>query len=645
MREGADLPGVEPSPGTWDWSADANQRWVLLESINRGVNLVEAFSNSPPYWMTISGSVTGALDGSNNNLQGDMYDEFADYLTELVLHYRDHYGVTFDTLVPLNEPVAWWWEFGNNQEGCHFSRAGQNAILKMTGQQLVAKGLTATRLAGPDENSIDESIDSYNYYDSETQGYLYQINTHTYNGSERTQLRALAAGEGKKLYVSEFGTGSGGAVGSALDLAATIALDLNELAAEGWTYWQAIENSNYSNDWGLIRAPFSGPEMYDIRKQYYAYLQFSRHIRPGFVILDIDRTDTVAALAPDPGQLVIVAVNPGSSAQSVAYDLSAFSYTGDQAGVYRTSSTQDHAALANQPISDQSLSVSLPARSVTTYLINTTPAEDQQWYALLSSDEWSTSGAEMTETPLGSGVHRRIVDFGTAPSTPVYWRAQNITDSGLGYPIGPGVDAWLKHDSARTIELCFDDNAYGDGWLPDGHFLYQVPTYIGTTYTVVGDFQSEIGGSDWDALSTVTTMHDDGTAGDAVAGDGVYAFRTSIPVERRYYSAVLVDQDWSTRITGLSATGDVPDGDTAFETVQPDQTVTFNCDIGFNRVKVTPRLPDTTDFGICLSGPNALPTPAAPRSAQDCLNDCDMDSDGDVDLTDYAAFQTTLPGK
>ncbi|MCZ4151050.1 hypothetical protein BZG21_42450, partial [Escherichia coli] len=91
LRPGGDVPGYQPEPGVWDWEADAGQRKVLQGSIERGVNITEAFSNSPPYWMTISGSVTGAEDGSNN-LKEDQYGAFADYLTEVVKHFRDEWG-------------------------------------------------------------------------------------------------------------------------------------------------------------------------------------------------------------------------------------------------------------------------------------------------------------------------------------------------------------------------------------------------------------------------------------------------------------------------------------------------------------------------------------------------------------------------
>lgn len=45
--------------GTWDFEQDANQRWVLLAARERGACIFEAFSNSPPYWMTYSGRASG----------------------------------------------------------------------------------------------------------------------------------------------------------------------------------------------------------------------------------------------------------------------------------------------------------------------------------------------------------------------------------------------------------------------------------------------------------------------------------------------------------------------------------------------------------------------------------------------------------
>ncbi len=93
-----DMPGFEQENGTFDWDVDANQRAVLLRLAERGsATIFEAFSNSPPYWMTSSGCASGNSDGSNN-LKANSYDAFADYLVQVVKHYRDAFGVTFRTL-------------------------------------------------------------------------------------------------------------------------------------------------------------------------------------------------------------------------------------------------------------------------------------------------------------------------------------------------------------------------------------------------------------------------------------------------------------------------------------------------------------------------------------------------------------------
>src|SRR5262249_32067931 len=121
MEYRAAVPGYEPAPGVWDWTADANQRWVLQAAIAAGANQLEAFSNSPPCGMTNSGSVPGAADGGDN-LNPAYYGAFADYLAQVVQQFANTWGVTFQTVEPLNEPNANWWRFGGRQEGSHFDR-------------------------------------------------------------------------------------------------------------------------------------------------------------------------------------------------------------------------------------------------------------------------------------------------------------------------------------------------------------------------------------------------------------------------------------------------------------------------------------------------------------------------------------------
>ncbi len=88
--------------------------------------------------MTYSGCAAGSTFG-NNNLKDDYYDDFAEYVTEVIKHFKDNWGITFDTVAPLNEPISMWWKSSNNQEGCHFDRDKQNLLVNLIGQKLTSK--------------------------------------------------------------------------------------------------------------------------------------------------------------------------------------------------------------------------------------------------------------------------------------------------------------------------------------------------------------------------------------------------------------------------------------------------------------------------------------------------------------------------
>ncbi len=115
---GGKVPGYKPTEkGDYDWTADPYQRAIALELAKRVKDpIFEAFSNSPPWWMTKSGCVSGSNDGSDN-LKEDYFDDFADYLSEVALHFKTEWGLTFRTVEPFNEPSAGWWKSNGGQEG------------------------------------------------------------------------------------------------------------------------------------------------------------------------------------------------------------------------------------------------------------------------------------------------------------------------------------------------------------------------------------------------------------------------------------------------------------------------------------------------------------------------------------------------
>lgn len=369
MQKHRDMPGFSPAADEWDFGADANQRAVLKRIVESGSEVIlEAFSNSPPYWMTKSGCASGSSDGSNN-LKDDHYDDFADYLTEVVKHYRDQHGVTFRTLEPLNEPNANWWKSNGSQEGCHFSPSNQQIILREVAAQLATKGLTGTTVSASDENSMDEAYTNLRGFDSATLGVIAQLNTHSYAGSRRKELAAFAASQGKRLWQSESGPlnqSLADDAAAALFMAGRIITDLRELKPHAWVDWQVVDPARA---WATF-AVDDAAQSFSPLKRFYMHAGFSRYIRPGAVFVDVDQSDMVAAVAPDARSLTLVIRNPDTSAtKRFTFDLTRLPSVGAAAEARRTSRTEDLAELPPIAIEDYALVVTIPAYSVTTLVV------------------------------------------------------------------------------------------------------------------------------------------------------------------------------------------------------------------------------------------------------------------------------------
>src|SRR5262249_10684408 len=72
---GAAGPGCGRLRGGWDGPGEANRGGVPNPARGWGVTPLKAFPIPPPYWMTNSGSVTGAPNGGDN-LNPAYYDAF-----------------------------------------------------------------------------------------------------------------------------------------------------------------------------------------------------------------------------------------------------------------------------------------------------------------------------------------------------------------------------------------------------------------------------------------------------------------------------------------------------------------------------------------------------------------------------------------
>ena len=258
-RTDSNMPGYsryENGKVVYDWSKDANQRNVLMKSIDAtdGELIVEMFSNSPPYYMTESGCTSGNKDAGKNNLKSQWYGGFADYMAEVCAHYQNEWGVTIQSVEPFNEPYTnFWGAYSPKQEGCHFDigNCESNMIMELK-RAMDAKNMSSTMIVASDETSIDTQIDAFKALSGDAKNAVARIDTHTYGGWKRSELKDLAVSSGKNLWMSEVDGGSAagenaGEMGAALWLSNRIKDDCNGLNCSAWILWQAIDKHISAN--------------------------------------------------------------------------------------------------------------------------------------------------------------------------------------------------------------------------------------------------------------------------------------------------------------------------------------------------------------------------------------------------------------
>jgi O-glycosyl hydrolase len=373
------MEGFQDPSGAWNWDADAGQRWMLQAALRRGACRLEAFSNSPPYWMTLSGCAAGAEDKNRDNLDPAKEAAFADYLVTVVKHFRDAEGIRFDTLDPMNEPFTNYWGANGNQEGCHFDHASQASLLRRLRATLDREGLANLAISASDETNYERAAESWRSYDEPTRSCVSVVNSHSYDTKGRTELGALIAASGKPLVMSEVDHGGGQphdhrSMGPALVLARHILDDLNQLHPLRWVFWQAVEDeqgqAGSNNNWGLLHADLGGTShAWVYTKKYHAFAQFTRYLRPGVLLIPGADERLIAALDRERHRLVIVACNPTAQEQPLRIDLQAFGVKDSPVRRTRTSPTEDQAELPEIRTGKGELNAALPIQSVTTLLV------------------------------------------------------------------------------------------------------------------------------------------------------------------------------------------------------------------------------------------------------------------------------------
>ena len=381
----------------YDWTADSNQRNVALAAQRANPDIYfEGFSNSPPYFMTNSGCSSGAISASYDNLRSTEYDNFAEYIATVTEHFKNEFGIEFKSYSPMNEPYTnYWGKYSYKQEGCHFNSGySESKMINATRYALNKHNLNDVLVAGLDETSIDTTISSVNKLSEEALNNLGRIDTHTYGGTKRAELRSLAQSKDKDLWMSEvdgsYKAGEdAGYMTAGLGLANQIIKDMNGLMPSAWVLWDIVdchrdnttpyrteseaqtEISQTGGIWGVAMADHDAKDIV-LTKKYYSFGQFTRYIEPGMTII-ASGDNSLAAYDKNSGKTVIVAVNTSAENKDCIFNLAQMPLSGKSARAVRTSGDmidgENWAELGSVDISGRQLSTSLKPNSITTFII------------------------------------------------------------------------------------------------------------------------------------------------------------------------------------------------------------------------------------------------------------------------------------
>lgn len=407
-------------PNAYDFDADSAQRW-WIDALKDKVTHWEAFSNSPPYFLTQSGYVSGGINNATSEqlAPADM-DKFAGYLVNVVDELEKAHGIQFDTIDPFNEPnTNYWqtqipngaaWPTGGRQEGAHIGPQAQDAMVKALAARLAQPSTTTDAvISAMDETNPGIFASNWNTWSAQSKSLVDQLNVHTYGTSGRQVVRDIAKAADKPLWMSEVeGNWTAGGfttndINNGIGMAEHIVGDLRELEPSAWVFWQPVEDlynmQKVENlNWGSVYIDFDcNAEGKSLRRiadgeadpsckvltneKYNTVRNFTHYIHPGDRLMSTDNAQSTAAVDADGQGATIVHVNSDASEKTVQIDLSDFGTIAPGATVtpvVTTQSTVDEptvnalkeGAKVAVDSTTRTATLTVPAKSVTTFVID-----------------------------------------------------------------------------------------------------------------------------------------------------------------------------------------------------------------------------------------------------------------------------------
>lgn len=424
-------------PADWNKDADATQRW-WVDRIKKDIDHWETFSNSPPWFMTKSGYVSGGFNATEDQLKTESVDDFAAYMAGATKRLEKAEGIKVDTIDPFNEPNTNYWStrlgadgkpVGGRQEGAHIGPELQQKVIKALAPAL-KKAKTKAEISAMDETNPSIFSTNWNTYPQEVRDLVGQMNVHTYGTGQRTTVRDLAKAADKPLWQSEvegdWGDGQSFTdMRPGLGLAQRIVDDLRELEPRAWVFWQPVEDydnmkpggeSAKGGNWGSIQLPFSCTSKDTLEScpiytntKFDTARNFTHYIKPGDRLIKTDDTSSAAAVSKKGNGATVVHVNSTTETRAVTVDLSKFGKVSRSATVTPVVTSADgklerHRAVK---VSDRKATFTVPAQSVTSFVVKGVSGVAKDAAELRKGHSYELTGVQ-------SGKALTVADNGTS---------------------------------------------------------------------------------------------------------------------------------------------------------------------------------------------------------------------------------------
>ena len=398
-RTDSDMPGWlkkdEKGDLYYDYTADEYQLNVLKAAYEAAGDeaYVEAFSNSPPYFMTVSGCSSGSKSAVANNLKKSCVTDFAEYLAHVSKYINNELGIKISSLAAMNEPYTNYWRANSpKQEGCHVSPGKMQSVLLCETKEAMKKaGLSHVDITASDETNTYLQHVACKKLTDEAWEAVDRVSTHTYSKAT-SKIKKLCEEKNKPLWMTETDWSSvagenAGEMGAGLWLGKKIIEDLNTLTPEAWVIWQIMAGyiSKYEYKgrrdpdhlpdltkgyWGVAFPDMDSEEIF-LTQKYYAFGQFSRYIRPSMSLIKVDK-NSIAAYNEEENKVVLVCVNEADETQHIQVKLD-LPVTIEKIEQIRTSGGsadgEKWSNLGEVAFTDNFFVAHLKGNSVTTYVI------------------------------------------------------------------------------------------------------------------------------------------------------------------------------------------------------------------------------------------------------------------------------------